>query len=73
MDFALTGEHRMVQQMVRDFAQKEVAPIIKEFDRAQEMAPFILPRMGQLGISGNLPAGALWRTGHGLHFPRPGV
>ena len=32
MDFALTGEHRMVQQMVRDFAQKEVAPIIKEFD-----------------------------------------
>jgi alkylation response protein AidB-like acyl-CoA dehydrogenase len=52
MDFALTGEHRMVQQMVRDFAQKEVAPVIKEFDRAQEMAPFILPRMGQLGILG---------------------
>jgi alkylation response protein AidB-like acyl-CoA dehydrogenase len=52
MDFALTDEHRMVQQMVRDFAQKEVAPVIKEFDRAQEMAPFILPRMGQLGILG---------------------
>jgi len=52
MDFALSGEHRMVQQMVREFAQKEVAPIIKEFDRAQEMAPFILPRMGQLGILG---------------------
>ncbi len=52
MDFALTGEHRMVQQMVRDFAEKEVAPIIKEYDRAQEMAPFILPRMGKLGILG---------------------
>ncbi len=52
MDFELTGEHRMVQQMVRDFAEKEVAPIIKEFDRAQEMAPFILPRMGKLGILG---------------------
>ncbi len=52
MDFALTGEHRMVQQMVKDFAQKEVAPVIKEFDRAQEMAPFILPRMGKLGILG---------------------
>jgi glutaryl-CoA dehydrogenase (non-decarboxylating) len=52
MDFALTDEHRMVQQMVRDFAQKEVAPVIKEFDRAQEMAPIILPRMGQLGILG---------------------
>src|SRR4030043_311693 len=52
MDFALTSEHRMVQQMVRDFAQKEVAPTIKDFDRAQEMAPFILPRMGKLGILG---------------------
>ncbi len=52
MDFALTSEHRMFQEMVRDFAEKEVAPIIKEFDRAQEMAPFILPRMGQVGILG---------------------
>lgn len=52
MDFELTGEHRMVQHMVRDFAQKEVAPVIKEYDRAQEMAPFILPRMGKLGILG---------------------
>jgi alkylation response protein AidB-like acyl-CoA dehydrogenase len=52
MDFALTSEHRMVQQMVRDFAQTEVAPVIKEYDRAQEMAPFILPRMGKLGILG---------------------
>ena len=52
MDFALTDEHRMVQQMVRDFAEKEVAPIIKDSDRAQEMAPFILPRMGKLGILG---------------------
>jgi glutaryl-CoA dehydrogenase (non-decarboxylating) len=52
MDFSLTEEHRMVQQMVRGFAQKEVAPIIKEYDRKQEMAPFILPRMAELGILG---------------------
>lgn len=52
MDFALTEEHRMVQQMVRGFAQKEVAPVIKEFDRKQEMAPFVLPRMAELGILG---------------------
>jgi alkylation response protein AidB-like acyl-CoA dehydrogenase len=52
MDFALNEEHRMVQNMVRDFVQKEVAPIIKEYDRRQEMAPFILPRMGELGILG---------------------
>lgn len=52
MDFTLTDEQRMVQNLVSDFAQKEVAPIIKEYDRAQEMAPFILPRMGELGILG---------------------
>jgi alkylation response protein AidB-like acyl-CoA dehydrogenase len=52
MDFALSAEHRMVQQMVRGFAQKEVTPVIKEADRNQEMAPFILPRMAELGILG---------------------
>jgi glutaryl-CoA dehydrogenase (non-decarboxylating) len=52
MDFSLTDEHRMVQQMVRDFVQKEVAPVIKEYDRQQEMAPFILTRMAELGILG---------------------
>ncbi|MCJ7567690.1 MAG: acyl-CoA dehydrogenase family protein [Anaerolineales bacterium] len=52
MDFHLTSEHVMVQKMVRDFARKEVAPIIKEADREQEMAPHILPKMGELGILG---------------------
>jgi glutaryl-CoA dehydrogenase (non-decarboxylating) len=52
MDFELNAEQRMAQQMVRDFVQKEVAPVIKEADRAQEMAGFILPRMGELGILG---------------------
>jgi len=52
MDFSLTAEHEMAQKMVRDFAQKEVAPIIREWDRKQEMAPEILPRMAELGILG---------------------
>jgi len=52
MDFALSDEHRMVQQMVREFAQKEVAPIIKEYDRKGDMPDFVLPRMGELGILG---------------------
>lgn len=52
MEFLLSDEHRMVQEMVKGFAQKEVAPVIKEYDRKQEMAEFILPRMGELGILG---------------------
>ncbi|MBN2044109.1 MAG: acyl-CoA dehydrogenase family protein [Anaerolineales bacterium] len=56
MDFNLTEEHRMVQKMVRDFTHKEVIPTIGEWDRKQEMAPHILPRMGELGILGiNIP------------------
>jgi len=56
MDFALSEEQKMAQQMVRDFAQKEVSPIITEWDRKQDMAPSILPRMAELGILGiNMP------------------
>lgn len=52
MDFTLTEEHLNAQNMVREFCKKEVAPIIKEADRKQEMNPHILPRMGELGILG---------------------
>ena len=52
MDFTLTPEHLMVQKMVRDYAQKEVQPIIKEWDRMQQMNPDTLPRMAELGILG---------------------
>jgi len=52
MDFSLSQEHKMTQKMVRDFAQKEIAPIIKEHDREQEPIPFALGRMGELGILG---------------------
>jgi len=52
MDFALTEEHKMVAKMYRDFAEKEVAPIIKEWDRKQQMPPHVLPRMAELGLLG---------------------
>jgi alkylation response protein AidB-like acyl-CoA dehydrogenase len=52
MDFTLTSEHAMVQKLVRDFAQKEVQPTIKEWDRSQQMNPETLPRMAELGILG---------------------
>lgn len=52
MDFSLTEEHLQAQKMVRDFAAKEVIPVIGEWDRKQEMNPAFLPRMGELGILG---------------------
>ena len=52
MDFSLSLEHQMTQKTVRDFAQKEVAPVIMDFDRKQEPIPWLLKRMGELGILG---------------------
>ena len=52
MDFGLTEEHQMAQRMVKGFAAKEVQPTIQQHDREGSMAPFVLPRMAELGILG---------------------
>ncbi len=52
MNFELSEEHSMVQNMVKDFAVSEVKPTIKEWDEKGDMAPHVLPRMGELGILG---------------------
>jgi alkylation response protein AidB-like acyl-CoA dehydrogenase len=52
MDFGLGPDHEMVRRMVKDFAHSEVAPTIREWDRKHQMAPFVLPRMAELGILG---------------------
>ena len=52
MDFSLSPEHEMMRKMVRDFAQKEITPVVKDYDRKQEPIPFALKRMGELGILG---------------------
>ncbi|MCX7683061.1 MAG: acyl-CoA dehydrogenase family protein [Anaerolineae bacterium] len=57
IDFTLTPEQEMTRQMVREFAEREVAPIIKEQDRAHRYNVHILERMGELGILGiSIPA-----------------
>ncbi len=52
MDFAFTEEHKMVQKMVRDFAEKEIRPVISDYDREQKYPHFLLGRMAELGILG---------------------
>lgn len=56
MDFTLSEEQQQAAEMVRRFAETEVAPTIAEYDRRQEMNPDVLPRMAELGILGiNIP------------------
>lgn len=52
MDFAFSEEHLMVQKMVREFAAKEIAPTVKEHDRAQQFDRSILPKMAAQGLLG---------------------
>ncbi len=52
MDFALTEDHRLVQKIARDFAEKEVAPHIQENDEKAFFDRKVLDRMGELGLLG---------------------
>lgn len=52
MDFALTEEQKMIQQMARDFAQKELLPAAAELDEASEFPARHLPKMAELGFMG---------------------
>jgi len=52
MEFALAQHQQMTAQMVREFAQTEVGPRIKELDRAQQFDRSILGSMAALGILG---------------------
>ena len=52
MDFQLSEEQQMAQQMVREFALKEIYPTIRDWEHQQALNPFVLPRMGALGILG---------------------
>lgn len=52
VDFALTEEHEMVRRMVREFAEREIAPGIKEHDRDQTPDETLLAKMADQGILG---------------------
>jgi len=52
IDFRLTDENRLVQQTVREFAEREIAPNIREWDERGEVHREIFARMAELGLLG---------------------
>src|SRR4026209_2070857 len=52
IDFELTEDHKALVQTVREFAQKEVAPHIKEWDEKQQFNPSVLKKMAALNLLG---------------------
>src|SRR5438309_593999 len=52
IEFDLTDDHKALVQTVREFAQKEVAPRIKELDEKHEYDRSIIAKMAELNLLG---------------------
>lgn len=52
LNLVMTEEHEMLQQAVRDFAQKEIAPIAAEFDETGDFPLDTVKKMGGMGLMG---------------------
>jgi len=52
MDFDLTQEQRDFRALVRDFAEREIAPRAAEMDERGELPMDIVKQMGELGLFG---------------------
>ncbi|MFB1082062.1 acyl-CoA dehydrogenase [Jeotgalibacillus sp. JSM ZJ347] len=52
MNFKLTEEHEMIRKMVRDFAEKDVAPTAAERDEEERFDREIFDKMAELGLTG---------------------
>jgi alkylation response protein AidB-like acyl-CoA dehydrogenase len=54
VDFALTEEQRAIQQTAREFARREIDPIVEEIDEHQKFPREVMAKAGELGFLGVL-------------------
>jgi alkylation response protein AidB-like acyl-CoA dehydrogenase len=54
MNFEKTENQKMISQMVRDFAEKEIRPFVMEWDESQFFPREVFRKMGELGLMGVL-------------------
>jgi len=52
MDFELSEEQGAIQKMVREFAEREIAPVAQEFDEREEFPVEIVRKLADLGLMG---------------------
>ncbi len=52
MDFQLTEEQVSIRDMVRDFAGKEIEPVVMKYDERKEFPEEIIKKLGELGLLG---------------------
>jgi alkylation response protein AidB-like acyl-CoA dehydrogenase len=52
LDFSLTPQQKAVEQAAREFAAKEIDPIVEEYDESQEFPREVFAHLGELGFLG---------------------
>ena len=52
MEFELTGEQKQLRNTVREFAEKEIGPHVRQWDEAAAFPREIIPKLGELGVLG---------------------
>ena len=52
MHFQLTDEQQLLRQTVREFAEGEIRPYVREWDEAQEFPGALIPKLAALGLMG---------------------
>lgn len=52
MDFNESENQRMIKEMVKDFAEKEIRPNVMRWDEAQEFPVPLFKKLGELGLMG---------------------
>ncbi|MCZ6776071.1 MAG: acyl-CoA dehydrogenase family protein [Ignavibacteria bacterium] len=52
MDFELSESQRAVQELARNFAEKEMRPVVMEYDESQEFPFEIVRKLAELGFMG---------------------
>jgi acyl-CoA dehydrogenase len=50
MDFSLTDEQRMLRDLARDFARREIAPVAKDYDRSAEFPHAVVRKAREVGL-----------------------
>jgi alkylation response protein AidB-like acyl-CoA dehydrogenase len=52
MEFDLADHHRLLRDTVRDFSQREIAPVAEELDRTKTFPYDLVKRLGELDLMG---------------------
>jgi glutaryl-CoA dehydrogenase (non-decarboxylating) len=52
MQFGLTDEQKMMQEMAKDFATREILPTLKEDEADHKFRPELVKHMAELGFFG---------------------